>query len=220
MAPVAVSTILVVEPACTRTPQYGQVIVFAVISFWEWPSKSILLSLSYLFLLRRLVRTLFQIFIYIIGVFIHKLVFRDIDATDINLAGDGISNNLVLIFFKHSNFFCQLFDCSIVLGQSLLYIFTMAICSSAGGTMNGISFILSICKSHCPTRMPSDAWAKNSHKPYCGWHSEILQILKSNVEDEVSRADDSGIIRNAIGALPSLHLIHRKLPFSHNFIAV
>ena len=40
--------------------------------------------------------------------FIHKFVFGDFDATDINIASDGISNNLVLIFFKHSNFFCQL----------------------------------------------------------------------------------------------------------------
>lgn len=66
---------------------------------------------------------MFQIFIYIIVIFIHKFVFGDFDATDINIASDGISNNLVLIFFKHSNFFCQFFDCSIILGQCLLYIF-------------------------------------------------------------------------------------------------
>ena len=56
---------------------------------------------------------MFQIFIYIIVIFIHKFVLGNLDTTDIDFASDGISNNLVLIFFQHSNFFCQFFYRSI-----------------------------------------------------------------------------------------------------------
>ena len=42
---------------------------------------------------------MFQIFIYIIVIFIHKFVFGDFDATDINFAGDYIGGYRILIFF-------------------------------------------------------------------------------------------------------------------------
>lgn len=133
MAPVAVSTILVVEPACTRTPQYGQVIVFAVISFWEWPSKSILLSLSYLFLLRRLVRTLFQIFIYIIVIFIHKFVFGDFNATNIDLSGDGIGDKAGFQILQPSYYIPNILDCAVDRFLNAMYPIQIYCCSSTGG---------------------------------------------------------------------------------------